>query len=73
MGRASSRTAAGAKGTCSGPCRDQGTRGSRCRAPSTRLRCDVTRDFVGKVPGAEIVELPKVGHGFSVERNYLPQ
>ena len=38
--------------------------------------CDasVTATFVGKVPGAELIgELPKVGHGFSVERNYLPQ
>ena len=37
--------------------------------------CDagVTRSFVGKVPGAELIELPKVGHGFSVERNYVTQ
>jgi type IV secretory pathway VirJ component len=33
----------------------------------------VTRKFVGEVNGAEFIELPKVGHGFSVERNYVPQ
>ena len=32
-----------------------------------------TRDFVGRVPGAELLSLPKVGHGYSVERNWLPQ
>jgi type IV secretory pathway VirJ component len=32
-----------------------------------------TREFVGRVPGGEVVSLPKVGHGFSVERNWLPQ
>jgi type IV secretory pathway VirJ component len=32
-----------------------------------------TRKFVARVPGAQIVELPKVGHGYSVERNWLPQ
>lgn len=32
-----------------------------------------TRDFVARVPGAEAVSLPKVGHGYSVERNWLPQ
>ena len=37
--------------------------------------CDAsaTRDFARKVTGAELIELPKVGHGFSVERNYVPQ
>lgn len=37
--------------------------------------CDasVTREFVAQVPGARLIELPKVGHGFSVERNYVPQ
>jgi type IV secretory pathway VirJ component len=29
--------------------------------------------FVKKVPGAEVVSLPKVGHGFSVEKNWMPQ
>ena len=32
-----------------------------------------TRRFVAAVPGGEIVMLPKVGHGFSVERNWVPQ
>jgi type IV secretory pathway VirJ component len=30
-------------------------------------------DFVRKVGGASLVSLPKVGHGFSVPRNWLPQ
>ena len=32
-----------------------------------------TRDFVARVPGARLVQLPAVGHGYSVERNWLPQ
>lgn len=32
-----------------------------------------TKDFVSKVGNAKIVMLPKVGHGFSVERNWAPQ
>lgn len=32
-----------------------------------------TREFVAHVPGAELLSLPKVGHGYSVERNWLPQ
>jgi type IV secretory pathway VirJ component len=32
-----------------------------------------TRDFIAKVPGGELVMLPKVGHGYSVEKNWLPQ
>jgi type IV secretory pathway VirJ component len=32
-----------------------------------------TRQFVAKVPGAQAMMLPKVGHGYSVERNWLPQ
>jgi type IV secretory pathway VirJ component len=37
--------------------------------------CDArtTRDFVSKVPGAQMVMLPGVGHGFSVPKNWLPQ
>ena len=37
--------------------------------------CDAaaTERFVQQVPGAEIVLLPKVGHGFSVSKNWLPQ
>lgn len=33
----------------------------------------VTRAFVAQVPGARFIALPKVGHGFSVEKNYLAQ
>jgi len=32
-----------------------------------------TRRFVAATAGAELVWLPKVGHGFSVEKNWLPQ
>lgn len=32
-----------------------------------------TEGFVKQVPSGEIVVLPKVGHGFSVPRNWLPQ
>ncbi len=32
-----------------------------------------TREFVARVPGAVVLSLPKAGHGFSVERNWLPQ
>lgn len=37
--------------------------------------CDVaqTRQFVQKTGHAKIVELPRVGHGFSVQKNWLPQ
>ncbi|MGD8366640.1 MAG: AcvB/VirJ family lysyl-phosphatidylglycerol hydrolase [Desulfobacterales bacterium] len=31
------------------------------------------RAFAGRVAGARIVMLPKVGHGFSVPRNWMPQ
>jgi type IV secretory pathway VirJ component len=34
---------------------------------------NATQAFVKKVPNGEIVLLPKVGHGFSVERNWMPQ
>lgn len=30
-------------------------------------------DFAGAVPNGEIIELPLVGHGFSVEKNWMPQ
>ena len=33
----------------------------------------LTRKFVDSVPGAQIVMLPKVGHGYSVEKNWLSQ
>lgn len=32
-----------------------------------------TMEFVAQVPGAELVLLPKVGHGYSVQRNWVPQ
>jgi type IV secretory pathway VirJ component len=32
-----------------------------------------TQAFVGEVPGGEVVPLPKVGHGYSVERNWMAQ
>jgi type IV secretory pathway VirJ component len=31
------------------------------------------QQFVARVPGAQIVMLPKVGHGFSVPKDWLPQ
>lgn len=34
---------------------------------------DATIAFVGRIPGARVVPLPKVGHGFSVEKNWMPQ
>jgi type IV secretory pathway VirJ component len=37
--------------------------------------CDphATDAFVARVTGAEVVQLPLVGHGFGVERNWMPQ
>lgn len=37
--------------------------------------CDAAaaKKFVADVPNGEVVSLPKVGHGFSVARNWLPQ
>jgi type IV secretory pathway VirJ component len=37
--------------------------------------CDLaaTKEFVAKTHNATLVELPKVGHGYSVERNWMPQ
>ena len=37
-----------------------------CLAPATQK-------FVGAVPGGELIMLPKVGHGYSVEKNWVPQ
>lgn len=34
---------------------------------------DAVRTFVREVPKGDLVLLPKVGHGFSVQRNWLPQ
>ncbi len=36
-------------------------------------RPDSTRAFVARVPGARVVSLPQVGHGFGVARRWLPQ
>jgi type IV secretory pathway VirJ component len=44
----------------------QGDADQVCDPPSTRR-------FVTQVPEGELVWLPKVGHGFSVEKNWLPQ
>jgi type IV secretory pathway VirJ component len=44
----------------------QGESDQVCPAPATR-------DFISTVPGAEIVMLPKVGHGYGVEKNWMPQ
>ena len=44
----------------------QGTLDQVCEANSTEI-------FVQKVPKGELVILPKVGHGFSVPQNWLPQ
>lgn len=32
-----------------------------------------TKNFLSKVNNAELIELAKVGHGFSVEKNWMPQ
>ena len=37
-----------------------------CPAPATQK-------FIAEVTGARIVMLPKVGHGYSVEKNWVPQ
>jgi type IV secretory pathway VirJ component len=44
----------------------QGESDQVCPAPQTQK-------FIAAVPGAEIVMLPKVGHGYSVEKNWVPQ
>jgi type IV secretory pathway VirJ component len=44
----------------------QGTIDQVCSASATKT-------FVEKVRDGEIILLPKVGHGFSVERNWMPQ
>jgi type IV secretory pathway VirJ component len=37
--------------------------------------CDpaATRHFLASMPDAQVVMLPRVGHGYSVERNWMPQ
>jgi type IV secretory pathway VirJ component len=44
----------------------QGETDEVCPAP-------LTQKFIEAVPGGEIVMLPKVGHGFGVEKNWVPQ
>lgn len=44
----------------------QGNADEVCATPNTRA-------FLNKVKDAELTELPKVGHGFSVEKNWMPQ
>lgn len=44
----------------------QGDADQVCSTPDTRT-------FLSKVNDAELTELPKVGHGFSVEKNWMPQ
>jgi len=44
----------------------QGEMDQVCPAPATQK-------FIAAVPGGEIVMLPKVGHGYSVEKNWVPQ
>jgi len=44
----------------------QGTIDQVCPAPQTEA-------YVKRVLGGEIVSLPKVGHGFSIEKNWMPQ
>lgn len=31
------------------------------------------KEFVAKIPAATLVDLPRVGHGFSVQKNWMPQ
>jgi type IV secretory pathway VirJ component len=67
---------------------DQGAKGGFVYRPAARLRdpwialqgeqdqvCtpEQTRQFAAKVPGTQVVTLPKVRHGYSVEANWLPQ
>ena len=44
----------------------QGESDQVCPAP-------LTQKFIASVPGAEVVMLPKVGHGYAVEKNWVPQ
>lgn len=44
----------------------QGEQDEICSTPDTRR-------FVPKVAGGQIFELPKVGHGFNVQRNWVPE
>jgi type IV secretory pathway VirJ component len=44
----------------------QGQLDEVCLAPAAQK-------FVSAVPGGEVIMLPKVGHGYSVEKNWVPQ
>lgn len=37
--------------------------------------CDpaATDSFIARIKGASVIDLPKVGHGFSVPKNWMPQ
>lgn len=37
------------------------------------VSAQATHDFVSRISNAEIIMLTKVGHGFSVEKNWMPQ
>lgn len=44
----------------------QGDADQVCSTPQTRA-------FLSKISNAELIELPRVGHGFSVQKNWMPQ
>ena len=44
----------------------QGDQDQVCSTPDTKV-------FISKVGNSELIELPTVGHGFSVQKNWLPQ
>jgi type IV secretory pathway VirJ component len=44
----------------------QGNIDQVCSTPDTKA-------FLSQIKNAELIELPKVGHGFSVQRNWMPQ
>ena len=44
----------------------QGDQDQVCSTPDTKV-------FVGKTGNGQLIELPTVGHGFSVEKNWMPQ
>ena len=37
------------------------------------MRTPDTKNFLSKANNAELIELAKVGHGFSVQKNWMPQ
>ena len=59
---------------CSSPQPLCGSRGSRSRGRRTRSATRTPRmNSPRALPAAQVVKLPLVGHGFSVERNWMPQ